>query len=38
VLGEIIQALEEAQALNEVSNRSEAVQFVRDWYAQKYRS
>jgi poly(A) polymerase len=38
VLGEVIQALEEAQALNEVSNRSEAVQFVRDWYAQKYRS
>jgi putative nucleotidyltransferase with HDIG domain len=38
ILGECIQALEEAQALHEVSSHKEAMQFVREWYQQKYRS
>ena len=37
ILGELLEALEEAQGLNEVSNRLQAEKFVVDLFAQKCR-
>ena len=36
VVGDLLSALEEAQAFNEVRNRSQAEDFIRDYHAEKY--